>query len=955
MVEENGSFKIAGPKVPTQVLLVQRENQLVLLGYVFSTDTSLPVGALPGPATIGFPALGTTASTEGLVSVEVNPRSTALALILLNPIFWGTDAPSRWEIAQRAIEHPKFQALTDLVRDSVLQGHSLLSEAAGSLYQQASAIAEDIWSALFVTSLDAVQISNVPLPPDPVYGHDIPWIEADSPTRIVLVNPKACWYVAGAYDHDTGKLIDYLYLDNRNWKWLQLPPGLEPPTRTVYELGSRRVTFRVHKGSPFSSDELSIKALYINVAEALLHVVDLFVPVRLLVTVDKFMEVGVLFTDGDLQDFSRILSIEDVFKGILLLLKWGCNWIANNPKKVCGLLSRLGVEVSQEPLVKDLAKVIGNLVSYVTKIDKLPFFWDLFTAPVSTEYSVEWGADLTYIPEIKGLITTPGARSLEVAFFAHATDRDGKIMRYQWDYDKTNGLNWDEETSSDSVRHEYSTPGVYTATLRVWDDDGSWAQKEVQVVLRGVAKVAVAVSPASVVISPGGYHMVTYTFRETGGCEVHLLERTVQFFTPGGEPLTPESGRVAQNITVPGRGETSWVDNIYLPPEVASQAKARGLSEVVLRARFYGHDCSNNQVSVSADLRIRIDAGCPDLVVQEIWIEPAQFSANQEVTVWFRAKNIGNADAGGFRIVVSLDGRVIDAGDVHGLSAGKELRGWVTPVIWPDSNCHTVGITLDSMGTIAECSEENNTLSRVFCPAQGCPDLAMEDIWIEPTQFSPGQQLTLWLSARNTGTAPAGPFRIAIRFDGMEIDSATVQGLGAGKAIRGEKDDLLWPSDSNCHTIEVILDPENVVSECKENNNRLSKRFCPSAPPQKPDLVVEKIELEVQSEPPPWTTFNVIVTIRNVGGGVAQGPFKVALYRFEQPVTGDWKFLGETTVSQLAPGESQRWTWCCIGMPDPPPIDWWERLLAIVDPTNNVQETNENNNTLERCFGSGCP
>jgi hypothetical protein len=469
------------------------------------------------------------------------------------------------------------------------------------------------------------------------------------------------------------------------------------------------------------------------------------------------------------------------------------------------------------------------------------------------------------------------------------------------------------------------------------------------------ATLTVEVTPQPVTIRPGGLHAVTYTFRESSGCQVELPERTGQFYTPSGEALTVESGRMTQSITVPARGETSWVDNIYLPPEVASQAKARGLSEVVLRARFYGHDCSNNQVSVSADLRIRIDAGCPDLVVQEIWIEPAQFSANQEVTVWFRAKNIGNADAGGFRIVVSLDGRVIDAGDVHGLSAGKELRGWVTPVIWPDSNCHTVGITLDSMGAIAECSEENNTLSRVFCPAQGCPDLAMEDIWIEPAQFSPGQQLTLWLSARNTGTAPAGPFRIAIRFDGMEIDSATVQGLGAGKAIRGEKDDLLWPSDSNCHTIEVILDPENVVSECKENNNRLSKRFCPSAPPQKPDLVVEKIELEVQSEPPPWTTFNVIVAIRNVGGGAAQGPFKVALYRFEQPVTGDWKFLGETTVSQLAPGESQRWTWCCIGMPDPPPIDWWERLLAIVDPTNNVQETNENNNTLERCFGSGCP
>lgn len=359
------------------------------------------------------------------------------------------------------------------------------------------------------------------------------------------------------------------------------------------------------------------------------------------------------------------------------------------------------------------------------------------------------------------------------------------------------------------------------------------------------SRVTGAVSPNPVTIGPGGYHPVTYTFREGSGCKVDLPERTGQFLTPLGEALTAESGRMAQSITVPAGGETAWVDNIYLPPGIDAEARRRGLDRVVLRARFYGQDCGGRSISVTVDLTI------------------------------------------------------------------------------------------------------------VLQTQQDCPDLAMQRIWTEPESFAPGQRITLWLEAKNIGTSNAGSFRISLLLDGREIDAASVNGLAVGKVLRGYKDDFIWPVDSGCHTIAAVLDSTNAVSECREDNNILAKQLCPSVPPQLPDLVVKSITLRMKSPPPPWTTFDVVVVVENVGGAPAQGPFEVALTQMECPVTGDSWSLGSQTIPRLGAGETYQWTWCCIGMPDPPMADWCAILIGTVDPDNVVRESNEANNSLDKRFGFG--
>ncbi|MEM3698144.1 MAG: CARDB domain-containing protein [Candidatus Bathyarchaeia archaeon] len=112
-----------------------------------------------------------------------------------------------------------------------------------------------------------------------------------------------------------------------------------------------------------------------------------------------------------------------------------------------------------------------------------------------------------------------------------------------------------------------------------------------------------------------------------------------------------------------------------------------------------------------------------------------------------------------------------------------------------------------------------------------CPDLEMEDIWVEPSSFAPGQQVTIRFKAKNIGNANASSFVIKLLFDGREIGSARIEGLAAGKIIEGRKENFLWPSDTGCHAIQVILDALNEVQECNERNNILEKTFCPSTQP----------------------------------------------------------------------------------------------------------------------------
>jgi len=109
-----------------------------------------------------------------------------------------------------------------------------------------------------------------------------------------------------------------------------------------------------------------------------------------------------------------------------------------------------------------------------------------------------------------------------------------------------------------------------------------------------------------------------------------------------------------------------------------------------------------------------------------------------------------------------------------------------------------------------------------------CPDLLFTDLRLEPAQFAPGQPVKVWFTVRNAGAADCPEFEVILTSDGRTLDSGIIGGLRVGEEKRLYSDALVWP-DGNCHVLAVVLDPQNKVRECNEDNNQIAKTFCPTA------------------------------------------------------------------------------------------------------------------------------
>jgi len=110
------------------------------------------------------------------------------------------------------------------------------------------------------------------------------------------------------------------------------------------------------------------------------------------------------------------------------------------------------------------------------------------------------------------------------------------------------------------------------------------------------------------------------------------------------------------------------------------------------------------------------------------------------------------------------------------------------------------------------------------------PDLTVEDIWLEPANFAPGDTVEIYTRIANIGDADAGGFAIKVYFDGALIVTDGAEGLGAGASTTLPSPwSYTWPADTNTHTIRVVVDANNDVAESNEGNNERSESFSATA------------------------------------------------------------------------------------------------------------------------------
>jgi hypothetical protein len=89
------------------------------------------------------------------------------------------------------------------------------------------------------------------------------------------------------------------------------------------------------------------------------------------------------------------------------------------------------------------------------------------------------------------------------SFGAVASDADGTVVLYEWDFEDDGVFDWSSAADADAL-HVYPSQGQYLAKLRVTDDDGGIGLAVVQVTVEPPLPTAVFVTPTGNDADSGG-------------------------------------------------------------------------------------------------------------------------------------------------------------------------------------------------------------------------------------------------------------------------------------------------------------------------------------------------------------------------------------------------------------------------------------------------------------------
>ncbi|MEN3009672.1 MAG: PKD domain-containing protein, partial [Candidatus Bipolaricaulaceae bacterium] len=641
-------------------------------------------------------------SPQSLGSLEVTPKSTALALVGLSPAFLVLTWEEKKEAFSRVESHPLFNRLIEVLEHSIKLGVSIPRES----YPLAARISEEVVRAYAPTESPRYFSWYWPRK-----DYDGPHLAAQHATasNIYMLNPKSIYYGVDVFDFDTHKLLSADVLPPAEWFFLiYLRPGI-----LEFFLGNQRLTIRCSKG--LVSEGLSvgsINALFLNGLLAGVYILNAIASINIpsfhrLKEIAPTAELTVLFNDlcGLLKEqpsaqdvilfFLNALSNDNVLRAFFrILVKYG--------------LSNINMQAIE--LALKTIPIIKLITAVMSVWDMARFFVDLAGAIGERTYSIQLANRLTCIPKVSLLShTTEALVGDELSFVAEASDEDGTIVKYVWDF----GDGHRKETTINRVNYRFASAGTFAVRVRVEDDAGSWceAKREIRIKERPnqppVAKLQAQPIAGSVPLTvnfdaspsydPDG-HIVSYQWRFGDGSTKNTTDPLTQY-TYGRE------GIFIASVTV--------VDN--------------------------------QGATATAQVTITVTApACPDLTPLELWVEPTQFVVGQRIKVWAKIKNIGNGNSGAFRVALLLDGRELDSGTLNGLAAGQEVTVYSDVLVWPDNNCHTLAMTVDLNNAVSECNEGNNHISKSFCPSQQC--INRPNISTDRTEYCLGDEVAVFVS-----------------------------------------------------------------------------------------------------------------------------------------------------------------------------------------------------------------
>ena len=314
----------------------------------------------------------------------------------------------------------------------------------------------------------------------------------------------------------------------------------------------------------------------------------------------------------------------------------------------------------------------------------------------------------------------------------------------------------------------------------------------------------------------------------------------------------------------------------------------------------------------------------PDLVILDITPSSTSPLIGLGVTFTVNIKNQGRSGADYFRIHYYIDGSYQGYQGVQEIAAGATVT---KTYLWTaQAGSHTIEVVADAENHVNESNESNNVKTTTVNSSSPLPpDLIIQDIVWSPENPSTGDILTFTVTIKNQGSGKAIALPIACYIDDTYQDSAHINQIDPG-AITTQT--FTWTATASSHTVKVIADYNNIITESNETNNEKTLDFSVLIPPA-PDLVIQGIDWSPVS-PSIGDTVCFTMTIKNQGNDGASGSY-ISYY-----IDGDYR--GYHEVQEIAAGDivTKAFTWDYLAGS--------HIFKVVVDMESEVPESNESNN-----------
>ena len=316
--------------------------------------------------------------------------------------------------------------------------------------------------------------------------------------------------------------------------------------------------------------------------------------------------------------------------------------------------------------------------------------------------------------------------------------------------------------------------------------------------------------------------------------------------------------------------------------------------------------------------------GEPDLTVTEI-NTPQAIYINQNNIIETTLENIGTKDATSFKATLNVNNLLVDTKIISNLAKGANTSvnfNWKPNKV----GVYQLSVIVDPNDEIIESNEYNNILYKTV-KSEEKPDLVVSEINTSQLIYT-NQNNIINAKLENIGNSDASSFKITLNANNLLVGEQTIEYLASAKSTIIK---FNWtPIQIGNYQLEVIVDSENAIDELNEYNNRLFKNVEVIQEPR-PDLTVTEINTSQSIYINQNNSINA--NLENIGNKNAMS-FKVTL-------NANNLLIDTKIISDLAKGAntSVNFNW------KPNKVGVYQ-LSVVVDPNNEIIESNEYNNII---------